>query len=86
MMLPGPSAVQLGEHVRRVRGRLGFSVHEFAERAALAIATVEELEAGLREPMYPELWALAWGLGLSSPGTLFRMWERRSLDEPGELL
>ena len=77
----GPSDEEFGRHVRQQRERLGLSLDEFAARAELSVETVEELEAGLRVPMYPELWALARGLGLGDPGALFRRWERRGGDD-----
>jgi transcriptional regulator with XRE-family HTH domain len=58
-----------GEHLRRLRGRLGISQEKLAERASLSRTSVVNIEAGRQGVALATLYRLAEALG-TGPGEL----------------
>ena len=62
-------AMAFGEHLRRLRGRLGISQEKLAERASLSRTSVVNIEAGRQGVALATLYRLAEALG-TGPGDL----------------
>jgi DNA-binding XRE family transcriptional regulator len=56
---------RLGERIRQLRQRAGWTQEELAERAGIGRVTLSRLEGGDRSPRYRTLVALAKALGVS---------------------
>jgi DNA-binding XRE family transcriptional regulator len=76
--LPGPSEVQLGEHLRQLRLICGLELNQLAKRTGLSVDVLDALERGRHGADVATLrrWAAGLGVGV---GMIFALWERRGL-------
>ena len=76
--LPGPSAVQLGRHLRQLRLVSGLGLEQLARRCGLTVEEIDALETGRHGADVATLRRLAAGLNLGV-GMIFALWERGAL-------
>ena len=79
-LLPGPSEVQLGAHLRELRGAVGLDLGELAARCGLEPDALAAIEDGSHRADVDTLRLLAAGLGIRL-GVIFSLWERGGLAE-----
>lgn len=55
----------VGRNVRRLRGKLGLTQEQFAEKSGFSQQYISDLERGLRNPTVVTLFELSQALGVS---------------------
>lgn len=78
---PGPSAVQLGLHLRDLRLALGLDEGQLAQRCRLGAEVIGELELGEHPADVETLRELAGALGVRL-SVIFMLWESQALGPP----
>jgi transcriptional regulator with XRE-family HTH domain len=81
--VPGPTAVELGRHLRELRLALGLDAEQLAERGRLSAEVIAELELGQHDADVDTLRALADALGIRL-SVIFMLWEARAFECDGD--